>query len=378
MKRKLQLDRRNGHYFVWIARSGVRRYFRFGTNKKAAAKELDCVERRIASGEIRFAEKNANTVVRGDGTKDMPLKDLAEAHLSWVKGHRSNGTFLVRQYFVSLFVNYIGPRMVSSLKPKDIEDFFDKYRTSRGKNGKSRDRGYHAVREVRSMLRWGAQEEVCANPITRYPPAPKCPPPTRYFTDRHLSQLLNKAPPDFADLLVFGTLTGLRPQEIRALTRQNITSDQNGRSHLRIEHHKTSESAKVPIPRTVPLSKEADEIARRQLANHPNVDVVFLNDDGTPYSADALRRRLARWCKRAGVPKMPPYALRHVFGTLQASNGTNQTILAQLMGHSNLQTTARYVVHCDEAHVGAVDAVARHVHHILDTAKETRLSNEEE
>ena len=55
---------------------------------------------------------------------------------------------------------------------------------------------------------------------------------------------------------------------------------------------------------------------------------------------------------------MPPYALRHVFGTRQARNGTTQAILAQIMGHSNLQTTARYVVNCDDAHIAAVDSMS--------------------
>jgi integrase len=86
-----------------------------------------------------------------------------------------------------------------------------------------------------------------------------------------------------------------------------------------------------------------------------------LNDDGRPYKAIGFRQRLQRWCRRAGVPVMPPYALRHWFATRQASNGTNQAVLAQLLGHSNLQTAARYVVNSDEVHLKAVDALAESV-----------------
>ena len=45
----------------------------------------------------------------------------------------------------------------------------------------------------------------------------------------------------------------------------------------------------------------------------------------------------------------------------QVERGTNQAILAQLMGHSNLQTAARYVVNCDDAHLKAVDSLAESV-----------------
>jgi integrase len=211
------------------------------------------------------------------------------------------------------------------------------------------------------MLMWAEQEGFCRNPIRKWPEVPSVPPPTRYFDKDDLGKLLKAVPPDLADMLVFGTLTGLRPQELRSLQRSNIVTNESGRLFVRIEHHKTSASSKVPIPRTVPLSPEAAAIVQRQMEAHPKSDTVFLNDDGNPYTAVGFRQRLQRWCKRAKVPTMPPYALRHVFGTRQASNGTNQAILAQLMGHSNLQTTARYVVNCDEAHLKAVDDMAKQI-----------------
>lgn len=175
-------------------------------------------------------------------------------------------------------------------------------------------------------------------------------------------------PADFADLLVFGALTGLRPQELRPLRKQNII-DQQGRKYVFIEHHKTSKSSRVPIPRTVPLSPDATAIMERQLAAHPRSDFVFLNDDGKPYSAGTLRQRLERWCERAGVPVMPPYALRHMFGTRHGRNGTNQGVLAQLMGHSNIQTSMRYIINCDPAHTNAVDAMASQIMPIIQKAR---------
>jgi integrase len=247
--------------------------------------------------------------------------------------------------------------MVSDLTSETIEDFYQWYRRRKKKKGPAAKKCAHAIREVRAMLLWGDQHEVCLNPVRRWPQANGAPPPTRHFSDDDFAKLLKAIPTDFADLLVFGALVGLRPQELRALRSANLIGDR-GRTFVHIERHKTSESSKVSVPRTVPLSAEAAAIADRQLAAHPQSGFVFVNDDGSPYSAGGLRQRLKRWCKRAGVPVMPPYALRHVFGTRQARNGTNQAILAQIMGHSNLQTTARYVVNCDDAHIDAVDSMS--------------------
>jgi len=357
VKRKLQRDKRNGNYFVWIRRNDVPLYFRFGTNKRAAEKKLEQVERDIAAGRIQFSEQETSQVIRADGSKDMRVEELAVRHLEWLQANRANGTFLLRQHIVSLFVHHAGAKMVSNLTLEAIEGFLTWYRNREKKNGPPVGAGAHAVREVRSMLRWGDEHELCLNPIRRWPKIQKSSPSTRHWCDEDFCTLVKAVPDDFADLLVCGVLTGLRPRELRCLRRQDVI-DQHGRKFVHIEHHKTSESARVPIPRTVPLSAEAAEIVERHLAAHRKSDYVFLNDDGKPYTADVLRRRLERWCKRAGVPVMPPYALRHVFGTRQGRNGTNQAIIAQLMGHSNIQTTSRYMINGDPAHTNAVDAMA--------------------
>ncbi len=60
-------------------------------------------------------------------------------------------------------------------------------------------------------------------------------------------------------------------------------------------------------------------------------------------SAGGFRQRLKRACARAGLPKRSPYALRHYIGTKQAGLGLNQAMLAQVMGHTTVATTMRYV-----------------------------------
>ena len=294
-ERSIQYDRRRGLYSVFITHSGVRRYFNLGENRLEARKRLKDIERDIAAGRIVFAEHETSTVIRHDGTKDIRIEELAVKHLEWVKANRAANTFLLRQHYVSSFVQFVGPCMVSSITRDKVEKFLI---WIRGKSGRPTT-GSHAIREIKTLLMWAEDLEVCPCPLKRWPQIKQSPPVTRRFPPEEFRKLLSVVPEDFRDLLVFGTLTGLRPQELRQLRHANVIG--SGQRFIHIEHHKTSASSKVPRPRTVPLSQPADAIIRQQIALHPKAEFIFLNGDGTPYTMTALRIRLHRWCLRAGI-----------------------------------------------------------------------------
>ena len=181
-------------------------------------------------------------------------------------------------------------------------------------------------------------------------------PKQRKFTDEEIPRLLYHSAPDFRDIITFGLLTGLRPNELRMLHREHI-HQANGTSCVVLERHKTTMTAQLTQPRCVPLSAQATEIIQRQISKHPCSPAIFLNAKGHPYTAGGFRQRLERACLRAGLEKRSPYALRHYFGTKQAGSGLNQAILAQLMGHTTIITTTRYVAKVPDYHQKAVDAM---------------------
>ena len=108
------------------------------------------------------------------------------------------------------------------------------------------------------------------------------------------------------------------------------------------------------------------EIVAGQLASHPGSDHVFVNAAGTPYTKDALRRRLRRQSKAIGIKTVTPYSLRHTFASMQADAGTNQLSLAQLMGHTSPRTTARYIHNSDEHYRKVMDRHAEEVTELLE------------
>jgi integrase/recombinase XerD len=65
---------------------------------------------------------------------------------------------------------------------------------------------------------------------------------------------------------------------------------------------------------------------------------------GKPPTQDTVRAALARAGEQAGISKpVRPHVLRHCYATHLHEQGVELCVLQALMGHANVQTTARYV-----------------------------------
>ena len=320
-----------------------------GKNFQKAKVLLRELEAQLAKGTLAVGGAGT-TQMTINGKKDVHVKELAVRHLEWVQTNRAKSTFVGRQHFVCQFLEFVGDKMVSEITYTDIDKFYThcKRHHSRGVNG-----GNHALRAAKSLLRWGDEHEICDCPVKRFPVASEKPPKTKRFTKEEVAKLVEISKPDYADLIRFSIATGLRPIELRKLKKTDIQTG-GAVTTIRIEEHKTAESAKTYMTRSVPLSPEALEIFERQSKKHPKSEYVFLNGKDGLYTCDTLRRRLEKTCKRAGLEKKTPYCCRHAFGTTLGANGINLAVIAQLMGHADIKTTTRYIANNDEAHIKAV------------------------
>jgi site-specific recombinase XerD len=71
-------------------------------------------------------------------------------------------------------------------------------------------------------------------------------------------------------------------------------------------------------------------------------DPLFVRAAGGHLVADVLRRRYVSAVKRAGLRPLPFHSLRHYFGSM-AGNRASLVQVQSWMGHSHIQTTARYL-----------------------------------
>jgi len=155
----------------------------------------------------------------------LTVRELAELHLNWLKVNRAPGTCALYEDFHRAFVGFVGDKRVSEITRLVMEDY---YAWAKENRGRSANGGNVFLRHAKSLFLWAEEMDICPCPVKKFPKITETPPETKRFTDEEIAKLLSTAPPeysDFRDMIVFGLHTGLRPQELRELTRDQLHDD---------------------------------------------------------------------------------------------------------------------------------------------------------
>lgn len=159
--------------------------------------------------------------------------------------------------------------------------------------------------------------------------------------------------------LIYGA--GLRVSEAVGLDRGHVLRGEEGLVTVRVLLGKGRKDRVVPAG-----SKAASALARylplRSQLGHPKTgfldeDALFLSARGQRLGVRAVRRILAARAQESGLPATHPHALRHSYATHLLGSGADLRSIQELLGHSNLSTTARY------AHVDLQYLWDQYAHH---------------
>lgn len=78
-------------------------------------------------------------------------------------------------------------------------------------------------------------------------------------------------------------------------------------------------------------------------------EYVFPSPTGGPISPDSVRHMLHRVLKRAGLPELCFYDLRHTFATLALQNGVDIKTVSGMLGHYSASFTLDTYAHVTTA-----------------------------
>lgn len=141
---------------------------------------------------------------------------------------------------------------------------------------------------------------------------------------------------DLAIVLLFLD-TGLRCAELLSLMVADV--------HLDAQWLKVM--GKGGKERIIPFGTRTSKALQRYLAHFRpeplDKDFLFLTVDGRPISENAIKLIFARLAQRSGVNRLHVHLLRHTFATNYLIAGGDPLSLQQILGHSTLEMTRRYV-----------------------------------
>ena len=146
---------------------------------------------------------------------------------------------------------------------------------------------------------------------------------------------------------------GLRLGEVCALKWGDIDFDEGTlcvrRTVLRVERQGGT-ALQVQAPKTetseraVPLTKKLLSMLRR-LRRGSAEDYIFTGRPDRPMEPRTMQYRFSRFLKAQGIRPRGFHTLRHSFATRCVENGVDVKTLAEILGHSNVQTTLQMYVH---------------------------------
>lgn len=136
------------------------------------------------------------------------------------------------------------------------------------------------------------------------------------------------------------TNAGLRVSEVCDLQVGDIElSDKRGRVTVRL--------GKGQKQREIPLNSEARSWLSTWLKYHGQMKrecILFPNYDGTQLTTRAVEKRVAQIGAQAGVIGLIPHRLRHTCAKRMIDSGAPLTAVQRVLGHSKIETTARYAM----------------------------------
>jgi len=173
-------------------------------------------------------------------------------------------------------------------------------------------------------------------------------------------------------LFLTAAFTGLRMGELLALEWRDVDfSGEAIRVRRSYNAHGGLGSPKSGKVRSVPMVADVAR-ALALLADRENFvsdeDLVFPGELGRFMDASSLRVRYKAALERAGLRPLRFHDLRHTFGTLAVRRAEVPAVQAW-MGHSDIQTTMRYVHHRDRGGEARLLAEAFQVSTISDLAE---------
>lgn len=298
--------------------------------------------------------------------KDLTLKAWSE---QWYKDYADQvqpSTYSNYQYTLNIIQAHFGSKKLNDIFPIDVERFLRKLKEVYSDSQVSKCRAmliqiYDAAEANELAIRNPARKARRLRAVQKNVPSQDRSAAEKKdaFTPEEIETLRKELPNDLLGNSVRLMLgTGMRVQELLALTEKDITDDG---SHIIINKAVKTVDGKSTLgppksegsQRTIPVPESYRAYAV-YLKNHGGTPFLWTSSWKNPlYSVSSFRHKYYRMLdKLPGVRKLSPHCCRHTYVTSLQAQGVSMETIAYLAGHSNVQTTGQYL-HISDATLSA-------------------------
>ncbi len=277
------------------------------------------------------------------------VPDFLKHHASKLKeSSRLSLEMILEKHLLPKF----GARPLGGITIRDVENYMTDRLAADSKCG-GKIKGATVLHEIHclsAVYRYAIRSGLTQiNPV-RDSQKPKISQPIlRYLEHSEETALLVRARSPLREAIITAIHSGMREEEQAALTWADVRFDQN---KIVIRHTKNGRD------RAVDMSKTLRETLKG-MVRYTDTPYVFVSqrthDRYERFNNSAWRKVLAD----AGVKNLRWHDLRHTFGSRLAQAGVHPKTIQELMGHSSLDVTMRYMHLAPDNRAAAVKLLDR-------------------
>lgn len=275
------------------------------------------------------------------------FNEFADTFITWTENNLAPATVTLHKVNVKRLKQFFRGKLISEIDRQAVEDFKAWRAKQKRENGKGRVSAATINRSLTTLKRIYNHAEAVGlnvkNPVKHvrfYKEVGRVRALTLEEVDKYLAAA--KRNPDLHDFAMLALQTGGRPAEIMALHSKHI--------HLDEKYASLPGTKTKGAKRDVPLTDAALEVLNRRMEKSKDGYIFPVRRPKTvntevKHITSVRKGHDAVIAKHFKDDPFSVYVFRHTFGTRHAQAGTELPVLAELMGHSSIQTTMIYV-HC--------------------------------
>jgi integrase len=272
---------------------------------------------------------------------------IAQSIGSWLEQKRtelSNKRTVVRyEEIMNNFTEFLSERYTSleymdGLEQKHFEEFKEYRKNVRQKQEKTVNFELDMLSNMFKCLI--NKDYISYNPLTRVKRLQEPYKEERWFTEEEVVKILETARSEKTKInwyAIFATYyyTGMRKRELMFLRKEDIDLEKG----IILIRHKQGFKPKTDRPRGIPIHPELMPILKSLPVTS---EFIFVNSRGRVFSNDAIRRKLKRLCRKAGVKPGKLHSFRHTWTAHSIMKGCPSDVVQVIGGWKEKDMIERY------------------------------------